>query len=323
MSVRITVLLLCTALILTSAPGVVATASPAGLPASDKSQAPLLAVAIPPTASAASPHSVVHVAVEVWEDKDGDRWLDPDLDGPYMASDFQLLLQVDDGSGTHERTMTDSDDGLINGRTKTDIEGDFYAVQVAWAPGKLIVAPNYQDISNVCPGPPLSPNGCVHSALLYNGTTATLRLLVAPKPVRKTYMPFVVRSLPPAQATLRIEVYEDGDNSGTITGSDPFYTASVLQIGFNENQLIVKDVRGVSSVQVPAGEKYEFSGLTGLAPAYRDVSAQCSTVPPNLGGCPLTVIPPSGGQATIKLLVQQAPDQSIRSQKWARHACVV
>ena len=53
-----------------------------------------------------------------------------------------------------------------------------------------------------------------------------------------------------------------------INQGDKLYAESFLQVGFNDNKLIVKDVMAISSPRVQGGKRYEFSGVTDLAPGY-------------------------------------------------------
>lgn len=123
--------------------------------------------------------------VLVFSDDNRNGVLESNIDSLYSASDFALPLRVEYDNGLQPGriiTVRDSDDGLVDGSSRLNIDGNYQVAHVAFDDKVLSLTDNYQDISNRCSGPPLSPDGCVHGALLYNQREATLRLLVQPAP---------------------------------------------------------------------------------------------------------------------------------------------
>lgn len=124
----------------------------------------------------------------------------------------------------------------------------------------------------------------------------------------------MLRVLGPAvdQGSLRVEVYDDKDLSGTITQADLLYTESVLEVGTRDGSSLLtkaqdRPATGFVSKTVQAGRTYLFTHISGLADNYRDVSVPCTNIEKSCGGCTTSGIVTPGGQATLRLLVQRVP----------------
>jgi hypothetical protein len=122
----------------------------------------------------------------------------------------------------------------------------------------------------------------------------------------------VLRVLGPVEGILRIEVYSDENLSTTITQGDPLYTASVLEIGLSDGSSLLTAAQdgqavGIAEKLVQPGRTYTVERINGLASGYRDVSAECANVKEEFGRCIAASVVPSGGQATLLLLVQPVP----------------